>query len=218
MVDFEGHLCATVFTAGCNFRCPYCHNSDLVNIATPPIMTEDEFFAFLDKRKGLLDSICVSGGEPTLQPDLETFIKKIKEKGYLVKLDTNGTNFALLKTLIDKKLVDHVAMDIKNSLSAYPKTACGNFDIEQIKKSVALLKEGHLPYEFRTTLVAGHHTEKEIEEIATWLEGSEKLYLQHFVDSGTCITSGLTEISKEEAENFQKILSKKIKNVYLRGY
>lgn len=218
MVDFEGHLCATVFTGGCNFRCPFCQNSDLVKIENLSQISEEEFFSFLQKRKSLLDSVCVSGGEPTLQPDLEEFLRKIKALGYLVKLDTNGTKPQLVEKLIKGGLVDYVAMDIKNSPSAYSKTAGTSEHLEEIRKSVDILRTNIVPYEFRTTLVANHHTTKEIEEIAKWLEGADKMYLQHFVDGGTCIESGLKEVPKAEALQFKNILEKSIKNVSLRGY
>lgn len=219
MVDFEGHLCSTVFTAGCNFRCPFCHNSDLVEGKNLHQIPEAEFFAFLDKRKGLLDSVCISGGEPTLQSDLVDFIRKIKDKGYLVKLDSNGTNPTLLKNIIENKLVDYIAMDIKNSLDSYRMTVGqGFYDLENIKQSVELLKQGQVPYEFRTTLVKGHHADKQIESIALWLKGADKLYLQCFVDSGSCIEDGLEKVDKATAEHFQDILSKTIKEVHLRGY
>ncbi|MCM1324918.1 MAG: anaerobic ribonucleoside-triphosphate reductase activating protein, partial [Acetobacter sp.] len=156
MVDYEGHLCCTVFTAGCNFRCPYCHNSDLVEGKNLHQISEEEFFVFLTKRKGLLDSVCVSGGEPTLQPDLIDFLKKIKALGFQVKLDSNGTAPKLLKELIENKLVDYIAMDIKNSRESYHKTAGnGHFNLKNIEESVEFLKQGKVPYEFRTTLVAG---------------------------------------------------------------
>lgn len=218
MVDYEGHLCCTVFTAGCNFRCPYCHNADLVEGRNLHEITEEEFFSFLQKRKGLLDGVCVSGGEPTLQPDLIDFIKRIKSRGYLVKLDSNGTSPKVIKELVELKLLDYIAMDIKNSKESYRKTANGFFDLAKIKESVEFLKQGKIPYEFRTTLVKGHHTEKEIKEIALWLKGADKIYLQCFVDSGSCITSGLEKVEKPEAEHYKEILSKTIKEVYLRGY
>lgn len=219
LVDFDGHLSATVFTGGCNFRCPFCHNSDLINLQNVASISEEEFFAFLDKRKSLIDSVCVSGGEPTLQPDLKEFIQKIKARGFLVKLDSNGTNYLLLKQLIDEKLIDYVAMDIKNSQEKYPLTAGNkNIDMEAIKKSVNLLKQNVIPYEFRTTLINSHHNEKDMEEIAEWLSGSEKLFLQRFVDNGTCIKSGLSAVEQPEALKFKEILSKKIKQVELRGY
>lgn len=219
MVDYDNHLCCVVFTAGCNFCCPFCQNSDLVNYTNLKEISEVEFFTFLNKRKGLLDAVCVSGGEPTLQPDLIEFIKKIKELGFLVKLDTNGTNPKLLQQLINNNLVDYIAMDIKNSLTAYTKTSGkGNFNLEDIKKSVELLKENKVPYEFRTTLVKHHHTTKEIKEMAKWLNGGKKLFLQCFVDGGTCLQSGLKKIEKQEAELFKKILNKTIQHVELRGY
>ncbi len=218
MVDYDGHLCATVFTAGCNFRCPFCQNSDLVNVENLSEISQEDFFDFLQKRKGLIDSVCVSGGEPTLQPDLEVFIKKIRALGYLVKLDTNGSNFEVLKNLIDKKLLNFVAMDIKNSISMYPKTAGKPVDIDAIKRSVELLKSNIVGYEFRTTIFKGQHTKESIEEMGKWLNGANKLFLQCFVDDGTCIESGLEKIDKQTAEEFKAILSKYIKNVSLRGY
>lgn len=219
MVDFEGHLCCTVFTAGCNFRCPYCHNSDLVEGKNLQQISEEDFFAFLLKRKGLLDAVCISGGEPTLQPDLTQFIKKIKALGFLVKLDSNGTAPNVLKELVSQNLLDYVAMDIKNSRESYLRTAGnGSFNLDKIEESVNFLKEGKVAYEFRTTLVKGHHSDKEMEQIATWLKGADKIYLQCFVDSGNCLTSGLEKLDKTDAERFKDILSKSIRQVYLRGY
>ena len=219
MVDFPGHLCCTIFTGGCNFRCPFCQNSDLVNMTNLHQISEEEFFAFLQKRKGMLDSVCISGGEPTIYQDLEEFVKKVKDAGFLVKLDTNGTNFEALRALIKEKLVDYVAMDIKNSESCYQKTAgVSDLKMENILKSVQLLKSGAIDYEFRTTLVKGHHTKSSITEMATWLSGAKKLFLQQFVDSGNCLTPGLEKIEKPQAEEFAKILSKTIDRVELRGY
>ncbi len=218
MVDFDGHLCATIFTGGCNFRCPFCQNSDLVEIKNLSQISEEEFFNYLEKRKTLLDSVCVSGGEPCLQKDLKEFIKKIKSRGFLVKLDTNGTNFNLLKELVEEKLVDYVAMDIKNSKSMYEQTAGAKVDMSEIEKSVEFLKSGKVGYEFRTTLVSGHHTTNSIKEMSEWLAGANKLFLQHFKDNGSCIQQGLKEIKKEDAETFKKILEKTIKRVELRGY
>lgn len=218
MVDFEGHLCATVFTGGCNFRCPFCQNSDLVNVTNLEQYSEEEIFAHLEKRKNIIDSVCISGGEPTLNPDLKNFIKKIKSKNLLVKLDTNGTKPELLENLIEENLVDYVAMDIKNSPSLYPKTAGAIVDISAIDKSVSLLKSGVVPYEFRTTLVAGHHTNESIEEMGKWLEGASKLYLQCFVDSGNCLEQNLQKIPKDRALLFKTTLQKYVQQVELRGY
>lgn len=218
MVDFEGHLCCTVFTGGCNFKCPFCQNSDLVKITNLSPISEQEFFEYLEKRKNLIDSVCISGGEPTLQKDLPAFAAKIKEYGLLIKLDTNGTNFDMLKNMIDEKLVDYVAMDIKNAPSSYEKTAGAKVDLAEIIRSVNFLKTGIVPYEFRTTLVAKHHTTETITEMAEFLKGADKLYLQHFVDNGSCLQQNLKPVSISDAENFKTILSKQIKNVYLRGY
>ena len=135
-----------------------------------------------------------------------------------MKLDINGTAPKLIKHLVSQNLIDYVAMDIKNSRESYRKTANGYFDLANIEQSIEFLKQGHIPYEFRTTLVKGHHTEKEIKEIALWLKGADKIYLQCFVDSGSCIESGLKKIEKPEAEHYKEILSKTIKEVYLRGY
>ena len=219
MVDFPGHLCCTVFTGGCNFKCPFCQNSDLVKMQNLREINQDEIFSYLSKRKGVIDSVCVSGGEPTIYPDLEQFIVKIKSLGFLVKLDTNGTNYEMLKRLIENNLVDYVAMDIKNSLSAYGETAGTNFvDLENIKKSVELLKRNLVDYEFRTTLVKQFHSTSTITEMANWLDGAKRIFLQHFVDNGTCLQKGLNEVEKQDAEKFLDILKNHVNYVELRGY
>lgn len=218
MVDFEGHLCATVFTGGCNFRCPFCQNADLVNVTNLEQYSEDEIFAHLEKRKNVLDSVCISGGEPTLNPDLKNFIQKLKQRGLLVKLDTNGTKPDLLKELIDEGLIDYVAMDVKNSPALYPKTAGAIVNMDEVGKSVELLKSNVVPYEFRTTLVSGHHSNESIEEMGKWLDGADKIYLQCFVDSGNCLQQGLQKVPKDRALIFKTILQKYINQVELRGY
>lgn len=218
MVDFEGHLCATVFTGGCNFRCPFCQNADLVNVTNLEQYSEDEIFAHLEKRKNVLDSVCISGGEPTLNPDLKNFIQKLKQRGLLVKLDTNGTKPDLLKELIDEGLIDFVAMDVKNSPALYPKTAGAIVNMDDVGKSVELLKSNVVPYEFRTTLVSGHHSNESIEEMGKWLDGADKIYLQCFVDSGNCLQQGLQKVPKDRALIFKTILQKYINQVDLRGY
>ena len=219
MVDFPGHLCCTVFTGGCNFKCPFCQNSDLVKMQNLREINQDEIFSYLSKRKGVIDSLCISGGEPTIYPDLEQFIVKIKSLGFLVKLDTNGTNYEMLKRLIENNLVDYVAMDIKNSLSAYGETAGTNFvDLENIKKSVELLKRNLVDYEFRTTLVKQFHSTSTITEMANWLDGAKRIFLQHFVDNGTCLQKGLNEVKKQDAEKFLDILKNHVNHVELRGY
>ena len=219
LLDFPEKMACTVFTAGCNFRCPFCHNASLVtHIPEKPDMDEERFFAFLKKRKGILDGVCVTGGEPLLQPDIEEFIRKIKELGYLVKLDTNGSFPEKLKDLVGKGLVDYVAMDIKNSIDGYGKTI--GLDARYstaVQESVAFLKEGHVNYEFRTTVTKNFHTEKDFEEIGKWIQGADRYYLQGFVDSGDLIESNIEGVSKEEMEKFLKKVKPYIPSVELRG-
>ena len=218
LVDYPGKICATIFTGGCDFRCVFCHNSGIVNEEYKPY-SEDEILEYLESRKNLLDALTISGGEPTIQKDLCEFIKKVRAMGYLIKLDTNGTNPEVLKHLMDKKLLDYVAMDIKNNFADYGEIIDNpNFDTKKVKESLKLLQEGKVPYELRTTLVAHYHTEENIKKMANELAGEKTLYLQQFKDCATCIKSNLEPVPKSQAIEFQKILSKKIKNVELRGY
>ncbi len=183
LIDYPGKIAATVFTVGCNFRCPFCHNPELVKPVTynpQPNTLEKEFFVFLKKRRGQLEGICITGGEPTIQPDLINFIKKIKKLGFLVKLDSNGTRPDVLRKVIAGKLVDFIAMDIKNTLKKYAETCGSKVDIERIKLSVDLIRNSRLPYEFRTTAVPGLHTKKDFEEITKWLKGADSYYLQEY--------------------------------------
>lgn len=206
LLDFPGKTAATVFTLGCNFRCPFCHNAELVvpthTESTQPLLSEQEFFSFLDKRHGLLDGICITGGEPTLQHDLAEFCAQIKEKGFLVKLDTNGYKPDTLKQLLDAGLVDYVAMDVKNSPALYAKTIGfditqptqeSSFNLDTIERSMKLLLHSKISFEFRTTVLAKLHTEQSLQDTATWIaklaqEENYSLheiswYLQQFVDS-----------------------------------
>lgn len=217
LLDFPGKVACTVFTYGCNFRCSFCHNARLVTEENPDIITEDEFFSFLSKRQGILDGVCVSGGEPTLQKDLPEFIRRIKEMGFAVKLDTNGYEPEILKSLIDNNLLDYVAMDIKTSPEGYSEICGTPIDIEKIKKSVSILKEGKVDYEFRTTCVKQYHTQGDFEKISQWLEGDSKYFLQHFEDSGYLIGDGLSAFNKEETEGFAEIIEKRVPNIGLRG-
>lgn len=219
LLDFPERTACTVFTAGCNFRCPFCHNASLVvNIPRETEINEEEFFAFLSKRRGILDGVCVSGGEPLLQPDIENFMHKIKEMGFAVKLDTNGSSPDKLKMLVEKGLVDYVAMDIKNCPEAYAIT-CGidRVDIDAIKKSVAYLKEGHVPYEFRTTVVKHYHNKENFEKIGQWLAGTEKYFLQNFVDSGDLIYAKAKGCSEEEMKEFLEVVQRYVPVAKLRG-
>lgn len=219
LLDFPEHVACTVFTAGCNFRCPFCHNASLVvHIQKENGISEEEFFSFLEKRKGVLDGVCVTGGEPLLQPDIESFIWKIKNLGYAVKLDTNGSFPEKLKILVQKGLVDYVAMDIKNSLETYAIT-CGvdAINLEKIQESVSYLKENHVPYEFRTTVTRNFHSKEEFEKIGQWLEGTEKYFLQNFVDSGDLINGRIKGCSEEEMKEFLSVVQKYIPGAKLRG-
>ena len=211
LLDFPGKVAATLFLPGCNMRCPFCHNALLVNGECDAISYE-EIFAFLRKRAGILDGVCITGGEPTLYGErLTDLIKDIKALGYLVKLDTNGTNPELVRSLIEASLVDYIAMDIKTRIcdTDYAKICCRPIDTRKILESVSLLKSGGVGHEFRTTLVREFHTEAEISDIAEVLSGADAYYLQHFVDSGELIDGdGLHEIPKSEAEHLAVIASK----------
>ena len=182
LIDYPGKLATTVFTVGCSFRCPFCHNPELVlgSQASVNSNLEKEFLDFLKKRQGKLEGVCITGGEPTIQSDLVDFIRKIKKLGFLVKLDSNGTRPDVLKKLLDLKLLDFVAMDIKNQLENYDKTTGVKGDKDRIKLSVDLIRNSKVPYEFRTTVVPGIHTEKDFVAIAKWIEGAERYYLQEY--------------------------------------
>lgn len=219
LLDFPEKVACTVFTAGCNFRCPFCHNASLVtHIPAEAEMDEESFFKFLKKRQGILDGVCVSGGEPLLQPDIEEFIRKIKALGYAVKLDTNGSFPEKLKHLVSEGLVDYVAMDIKNSVAMYGKTIGmdARFD-EAVIESVSFLLDGHVDYEFRTTVTRNFHSEECFEEIGRWIQGARRYYLQGFVDSGDLIEQNIEGVSKEEMEMFLKKVKPFVPNAQLRG-
>lgn len=219
LLDYPGKVAATVFTGGCNLRCPFCHNAGLVtDTAKTPILDTDEVLAYLRRRKGILDGVCVTGGEPTMQPDLPEFLGQLRAMGYAVKLDTNGTNPALLRSLTADGLVDYVAMDIKNCREKYGITA-GKipFDIAPIEESVRLLMSGTTPYEFRTTTVRGIHTAADFAAIGDWIAGAERYFLQGFVDSGALIGGGFEAFTPEEMKQFLTVAQQKIPNAQLRG-
>ncbi|MBQ8995406.1 MAG: anaerobic ribonucleoside-triphosphate reductase activating protein, partial [Oscillospiraceae bacterium] len=204
LLDFPGKVACTVFTAGCNFRCPFCHNASLVlDVPSDAFMTEEEFFKFLSKRQGILDGVAITGGEPLLQPGIEGFLKRIKDMGFLTKLDHNGSRPELLQSLIEQKLVDYVAVDIKNSKEKYPLTAgCSWAFVNRVEQTVELLKKGLVPYEFRTTVVKELHEKEDFESIGEWIAGAENYYLQKFEDSGELIEEGWSAASKEEMQLF----------------
>lgn len=216
LLDYPGYVASTIFTGGCNFKCPFCQNASLVNYEEEDL-GEENILEFLKMRKPYLDAICISGGEPTIQKDLKDFIKKVKNLGYLIKLDTNGTNPKILKELIDEKLINYVAMDIKNSKEKYDDTIGLSYDISNIEESVNLLLEGNIDYEFRTTVVKDFHDDDDFIKIAKWIKGAKKYVLQQFVDSENVIKGGLSSHPKEKLYEFKNILEKELKNVEIRG-
>ncbi|RGT71797.1 anaerobic ribonucleoside-triphosphate reductase activating protein [Ruminococcus sp. AF18-22] len=219
LLDYPGKVACTLFTAGCNFRCPFCHNASLVtHVDRKNDIPEEEALAFLKKRQGLLDGVCITGGEPLLQPDIEVFIRKIRDLGYLIKLDTNGSNVLLLKHLIEEGLLDYVAMDIKNAPDKYGVTiGIEEYDLENILQSVDFLLSGSIPYEFRTTVVREFHKREDFAAIGRWIRGAEKYYLQSFQDSGDLIAPGLRGYTKEIMEQALAIVRKNVPNAELRG-
>lgn len=220
LLDFPGKTAATVFTGGCNFRCPFCHNALLVLPEEQPApFDEEEVFAYLRRRRGVLDGVVVTGGEPLLQSDIGAFLAKLKDLGFLIKLDTNGSNPARLKELLDTDLADYVAMDIKNAPSAYAKTVgVPGVDIEAIAASRDILMAGKVDFEFRTTLVRGLHTEDLVREMARFIAGGEKYYLQQFKNSGNLIApDGLSAFTGEEMQKFATICRAFVPATEIRG-
>ena len=218
LLDFDNYVSVVLFTPTCNFRCPFCHNGATVLKSNNQI-NFDDIIAYLKSKKGLIDAVVISGGEPTLMPELKERIQQIKNLGFLVKLDTNGTNPKCLKELIESNLLDYVAMDIKNSLQAYSKT-CGVLQVneDEIIESIKLLKDNKVPYEFRTTLVAEYHDEESIKGLGELIVGAKILYLQKFVDRDGVIKKGLHEVPLEIAQNYRDLLEYFVNNVKLRGY
>lgn len=219
LLDYPGKIAATVFTGGCNFRCPYCHNASLVlNPGKAEHLSEEEFFAFLVQRRGFLDGVCLSGGEPLLQEGIGPFVSQIKSLGFLVKLDTNGSFPAKLKALVGDGLIDYVAMDIKNSPAGYAKTAGMTEQLlPKIQESVAFLLAGHVEYEFRTTVVKGFHTREDFAAIGRWIQGADQYFLQNFVDAGDVLQPGLRGVEKAELEAFAAIVRAYVPCVQIRG-
>lgn len=220
MVDFDGRIACTVFTGGCNFRCPFCHNGALVvgNVKAQEIDMQN-VFDYLKKRKGLVDAVCVTGGEPTMHKDLPDFLREVRNLGYATKLDTNGTNPQMLADVIEEGLVDYVAMDIKNSIAKYPQTiGIDGANLDDILKSVEILKNSGIDYEFRTTVIDEFHTAEDMREIGEWICGSKRYYLQKYKDNEGCISHGYSEVSRQKADEFVKIFEGKVGIVGLRGY
>lgn len=218
LLDFPGKVACTIFLGGCNMRCPFCHNAGLVTGESTDTFSDGEILSYLEKRKGILDGVCITGGEPTLRRDLPEFIREIKNLGYAVKLDTNGTNPALLKSLALDGLVDYVAMDIKNCFEKYPQTVgVENFDITPIKESIDFLLSGAVDFEFRTTVVKQLHTVEDIERIAKEISSAKKYFIQNFVDSGNLIGQGLCAHDEQTLKEMLSAAQKQIPAAALRG-
>lgn len=218
LLDFPGKVACTVFLGGCDLRCPFCHNSDLIDGGAPTVMDDTALLKFLEKRRGLLDGVAFTGGEPLLRSDLKELIVKVRALGFAVKLDTNGSHPERLKELLDEKLVDYVAMDIKNSPTRYGETVgVPGLDLAPFRESARLLMESGVAYEFRTTVVAELHDETSFEEIAQWLSGAERFFLQRFTDRDSVLFSGLHAPEKADMERYAAILREKMPHVELRG-
>lgn len=215
LLDFPGHVACTVFLQGCNFRCPFCHNASLV-LGTEPL-GEEEVLSFLKKRQGLLDGVAITGGEPLLSADIDALLEKVKTLGYRVKLDTNGSFPEKLRSLIERKLIDYVAMDVKNAREKYDRTAGASGFLPAVEESIALLKQGLVPYEFRTTVVDELHEPGDFSLIGQWLRGAQAYFLQAFVDSGNLLGSGLHAASKEKMELCRAEATKYLTKVEIRG-
>lgn len=220
LLDFPETVACTVFTVGCNLRCPFCHNPALVfNPSDDYRISEEEFFAFLKKRQGILDGVAITGGEPLLHSDIGEFIAKIKSMGYKVKLDTNGTFPDRLEKILAEGNVDYVAMDLKNTFEKYAETVgIKDFDVELIKRSIRVIQESGVAHEFRTTVVSPLHTADDFGKIAGQVEGSEKYFLQGFVDSGNLLNGeGLTEMPHDELEKALENAKQIIPQAKIRG-
>lgn len=219
LLDFPGRVAATLFTGGCNFRCPFCHNSGLLSGDAEAAYSVREILQFLEKRKRILEGVCITGGEPTLQPDLEDFIRDIRSLGLAVKLDTNGYRPDVLKALCQKGLLDYAAMDIKAGRDRYETAAgvCG-LDMKRIDESIRFLLEGHLPYELRTTVVRGIHEAEDFRQIGPWIKGYRRYFLQAFKDSGDILVpQAYDAFSAEEMRAFMELVRPYAEEVSLRG-
>ena len=219
LLDFPGRVACTVFTVGCNFRCPFCHNSSLVLSPAVSELSQDDFFAFLKKRQGLLDGVAITGGEPLLHPDMPAFLEQIRALGYAVKLDTNGAFPDRLQAVLEAGLADYVAMDVKNSREKYEQTAGVAGILPAVERSVALLRAGKVPYEFRTTLVDELHEPADFAAIGAWIAGTERYFIQGFVDSGDILGGGerFHAASPEKAKACLEAVKPFVPEAQLRG-
>lgn len=220
MVDFGDKISCTVFTPGCNFRCPFCQNGGLVtDAAEQPLLDEEKIFDYLKLRRGLVDAVCVTGGEATLQAGLDEFFARAHELGYITKLDSNGLKPDVIESLLDDGLVDYVAMDIKNSPAKYAMT-CGlpRVDLATIERSIRLIMDKAKDYEFRTTIIKEFHTAEDFAAMAQMIKGAKRYYMQKYKDSEGCISHGYTAIEKPEAEEYAKLFEGKVDFVGYRGF
>ncbi|MCR4678740.1 MAG: anaerobic ribonucleoside-triphosphate reductase activating protein [Lachnospiraceae bacterium] len=218
LLDYPGLVAATIFTGACNFRCPYCHNADLVlNPSSQPVIPEEEILTHLKKRRGITQGVCITGGEPTLQKDLKDFIKKLKELDLKVKLDSNGYKPEVLKDLVKDNLLDYIAMDVKAPLDEYDVIAGVKLDTSKLKESIDFLIAGNLPFEFRTTVIKDFHTRESFEKISELIKGAKNYYLQGYIDSPNVIQPGLTSYTYEEMQEFLPIFEGKVEHVEIRG-
>ena len=219
LLDYPGHTACTVFTARCNWRCPFCHNASLVlRPGEQPVLSEDEFFAFLRRRRGLLDGVAVTGGEPTLNRDLPGFLRKIKAEGFLVKLDTNGTHPDMLRSILSEGLADYVAMDIKAGRSNYSAvTGTLRPGMDAVSRSVEILRDCDTEHEFRTTVVRELHSDEDFADIADWLAGEKRYFLQEFKDSGDLVSDGCSACGPEDMNRFLSIVRETIPGAAIRG-
>ena len=216
LLDYPSKVACIIFTKGCNFKCPYCHNSGLVNHSCDDLISEEEVFSYLNKRKGVIDGVVISGGEPTIQSDLAFFIRRVKDMGFLVKLDTNGTNPDVIKRLLDENLLDYIAMDIKNTFELYKDVTDVKPDVSKIKKSIEVIKNSNVDHEFRTTIIKNIHDLDKIETICKYVDG-DKMFLQNFEQSENVLGKDLESFSDEELKNINKIMKGKFPNVRVRG-
>ena len=217
LLDYPGKTACTVFTPGCNFRCPFCHNALLVTHRPEELISEEEFFSFLSKRQGILDGVCITGGEPTLQKDLIAFMEKIKAMGFLVKLDTNGAKPDILKEIIAKGLADYVAMDIKASPARYGEAVgIKDFDFFPVKESICILEESGIDHEFRTTVTDELHTEEDFPAILSLFSENTPYFLQQFKDSGNLIDKSCHGWETQRMKNLRDTLALQHCNVSLR--
>ena len=215
LLDYPSKVACIIFTQGCNYKCPYCQNSGLIGHSNEDLIDEEEIFNYLDKRKGVIDGIVISGGEPTIQKDLKSFMKKVKEKGFLIKLDTNGSNPNFIEEAINEKLVDYIAMDIKNVLEEYKDVTDVNPNIDNLKRSIEIIKNSNIEHEFRTTIIKNIHSIDKILTICKYV-GDDRLYLQNFVQSENVLGKFLEPFTEEELVEIKKEIEI-FPNVKIRG-